>query len=95
MTPEEFKSWHKAMGLRRKETAALLGLKKGMIRNYEKAQSKSRKAEIPKAVELACFALSRGVSQFDGKTAKNSFSGLGAAEDITMINPRGKAAKRA
>ncbi len=84
MTPENFNSWRKAMGLKRKEAAALLGTKKHVICTYEKSTDHYKKA-IPKAVELACYALSRGVSEFDGRTAKNSFNGLGASEDIEMV----------
>jgi transcriptional regulator with XRE-family HTH domain len=94
MTSEDFTTWRKAMGLKRSETAALLGLKKRAIRDFEKGQTKNRRVVIPKTVELACYALSRGVSEFDGKTAKNSFSGLGAAEDIQMVKPKSKSARR-
>lgn len=66
------------MGLKRKQLSILLGIKKRQIAKYEKGKA------IPKTVALACYALSRGVSEFDGKTAKNSFNGLGAAEDIVM-----------
>ncbi len=93
MTPEDFKSWRKSMGLKRKETADLLGLKKRDIRNFENGKSK-KITTIPISVALACYALSRGVSQFDGKTATNSFNGLGAAaEDIVMVQPKKKPSK--
>ena len=93
MTPEDFKSWRKSMGLKRKETADLLGLKKRNIRNFENGKSK-KGTLIPKSVTLACYALSRGVSQFDGKTATNSFNGLGAAaEDIVMVKSKKKPSK--
>ncbi len=88
MTPENFKSWRKAMGLRRKETATLLGTKKRNISAYEKSAGHKKNVAIPKSVELACYALSRGVSEFDGSTAKNSFNGLGASEDIEMLKPK-------
>lgn len=90
MTPEDFKSWRKAMGLKQKQVAGLLGLKKRMIQYYENGKRGSKKVIIPKTVELACYALSRGVSEFDGKTATNSFNGLGAAEDIKMVKPKAK-----
>ncbi len=93
MKPDEFKSWRKAMGLKQKEAAHLLGLKKRMIQYYEKGLRDDKDVEIPKTVELACYALSRGVSAFDGKTAKNTFSGLGASEDIVMEKPKAKPAK--
>ncbi len=88
MTPENFKSWRKAMGLKQKEAAVLLGLKKRVIQYYEKGKRDGKKVEIPKSIQLACYALSRGVSAFDGKTAKNSFNGLGAAEDIVMVKAK-------
>ena len=96
MTPEDFKLWRKSMGLKSKETANLLGLKKRNIRKFENGKRKKGAANevfIPKTVALACYALSRGVSQFDGKTATNSFNGLGAAEDIVMVKPKKKPAK--
>ena len=36
----------------------------------------SKKVEIPRTVELACYALSRGVSRFDGRIASNPSSAL-------------------
>ena len=96
MTPADFKSWRKAMGIKQKEAAALLGIKKRLIRHFEKesgVKSGAKKTKIPKSVELACYALSRGVSEFDGKTAKNSFDGLGAAEDIEMIKSKYRSSK--
>ena len=100
MTPKEFKSWRNAMELKRGEAASLLGLKKCVVKklefekNKKKRRGKKGKEEhkIPRYVELACYALSRGVSQFDGKTAKNSFNGLGAAEDIVMVKSKDKSA---
>ena len=97
MTPDDFKSWRKSMGLSRKETANLLGLKKSMVKFYQKGprkkKSQAKSFIIPKSVELACYALSRGVSGFDGKTATNSFAGLGAAEEIKMVKQKTAKAK--
>jgi len=99
MTPKQFRSWRKAMGLKQRDAAHLLGVKKRHIRLYEKEPVKSPKNKatddvaIPKSIELACYALSRGVSEFDGKTAKNSFNGLGASEDIEMVKTKQTAAK--
>ncbi len=36
MTPGEFKSWRKSLGLKQKDIADLLGLKKRVIQYYEK-----------------------------------------------------------
>ncbi len=93
MNAKQFRSWRKAMELKRRQAALLLGVKKRDIRNYEKQPPKNDDPDLPKAIELACYALSRGVSEFDGKTAKNSFNGLGAAEDIEMIKPKSTSSK--
>jgi transcriptional regulator with XRE-family HTH domain len=70
MTPSEFKSWRKAMGLKQKEAAEKLGLKKRVIQYYEHGHRDGKKVDVPKAVELACYALSTGVDAYDGKTKK-------------------------
>ena len=88
MTPENFISWRKAMGLKRKEIAALLGIKMRTLRAYEKDSDHKKNKPIPTAIQLACYALSRGVSEFDGNIAKNSFNGLGASEHIEMMKPK-------
>ena len=94
MTFNDFKSWRKAMGLKRKQAARLLGIKKSAIRAMEKTKTGKKTQQVPKAIALACYALSRGVSEFDGKTAKNSFSGLGASEDIVMEKPQKSSSKK-
>ncbi len=66
MDSDEFKSWRKALGLKQKEAAEKLGLKKRMIQYYETGRRGSKKVVIPKTVELACYALSVGVEAFDG-----------------------------
>jgi DNA-binding XRE family transcriptional regulator len=66
MSPSEFKIWRKSLGLKQKEAAEKLGLKKRMIQYYETGKRGSKKVVIPKTVELACFALSEGVEAFDG-----------------------------
>ena len=70
MSPHEFKAWRKAMGLRQKEAAALLGLKKRVIQYYEQGRRDGKQVEVPKAVELACYALSAGVEDYDGGRVK-------------------------
>jgi transcriptional regulator with XRE-family HTH domain len=70
MTPSEFKSWRKAMGLRQKEAATRLGLKKRVIQYYERGHRDGRKVAVPKTVELACFALAAGVVAYDGGKVK-------------------------
>ena len=68
MTPVEFKTWRKSLDLKQKEAAEKLGLKKRMIQYYETGNRGGKKVVIPKTVELACYALSIGVEEFDGKS---------------------------
>ncbi len=70
MTPAAFKAWRKAMGLKQKEAADKLGLKKRVIQYYEHGHRDGKKVEVPKTVELACYALSVGVEEYDGKAKK-------------------------
>ncbi len=66
MTPQQFKAWRKAMGLRQKEAAERLGLKKRVIQYYEHGHRDGKKVAVPKAVELACYAIAAGVEAYDG-----------------------------
>ena len=66
MSPAQFRAWRKGLGLRQKEAADLLGLKKRMIQYYEKGERDGKKVAIPKTVRLACYALVQGVADFDG-----------------------------
>ncbi|NBN63442.1 helix-turn-helix domain-containing protein [Microvirga tunisiensis] len=66
MTPDQFRDWRRALGLKQKEAAERLGLKKRMIQYYEKGHRDGRPVEIPKSVRLACYALSQGIGDFDG-----------------------------
>lgn len=68
MTPAQFKTWRKSLGLKQKDAAEKLGLKKRMIQYYETGRREGHKVEIPKAVRLACYALQSGVEDFDGAT---------------------------
>ncbi|MCC6981927.1 MAG: helix-turn-helix transcriptional regulator, partial [Bauldia sp.] len=61
MTPDQFKSWRKAMGLKQKEAAERLGLKKRVIQYYERGTRDGKPIEVPKTVALACYALTLGV----------------------------------
>ena len=67
MNSEQFKIWRKSHGLKQKDAAALLGLKKRMIQYYEKGERDGKDVSIPRAVRLACYALSQGIVDFDGK----------------------------
>ncbi len=66
MTPDRFRQWRKALGLKQKDAADRLGLKKRMIQYYEKGDRDGRPVEIPKSVRLACFAISSGIDDFNG-----------------------------
>lgn len=70
MTPAEFKRVRKHLELSQKEMAAALGLKRRAIQYYEKGQRDGEPFPIPRAVELACFALMRGVERFDFDAAR-------------------------
>jgi transcriptional regulator with XRE-family HTH domain len=82
MDSDEFKSWRKSLGLKQKEAAEKLGLKKRMIQYYETGRRGSKKVVIPKTVELACYALSVGVGAFDGSRPEraDALPGPGAAD---------------
>ena len=72
MTPKQFRAWRKAMGLKQKEAADRLGLKKRIIQYYEKGERDGKSIEIPKTVRLACFAVPEGIDDFTGETAERS-----------------------
>ena len=67
MSASEFRNWRKGLGLKQKDVADLLGLKKRVIQYYEKGERDGKRVEIPKTVRLACYALSAGVDDFDGQ----------------------------
>ncbi|WP_420414229.1 helix-turn-helix domain-containing protein [Roseibium sp.] len=69
MTPDQFRSWRRTLGLKQKDAAEQLGLKKRMLQYYEKGNRDGRPVEIPKSIRLACYALSQGIADFDGQTA--------------------------
>lgn len=70
MDAEGFRSWRRALGLKQKEAAEKLGLKKRMIQYYEGGNRDGKAVEIPKSVRLACWALTQGIDDFDGLTAR-------------------------
>lgn len=72
MNPETFKTWRKTLGLKQKDAADKLGLKKRVIQYYEKGHRDGKKVEIPKSVELACMALSLGYEEYDGRPLPRS-----------------------
>lgn len=78
MTSSQFRAWRKAQGLRQKEAADLLGLKKRMIQYYEKGERDGKKVAIPKTVRLACYALTQGIADFNGTDIKTLPSSEGS-----------------
>ncbi len=70
MTADGFYAWRKKLGLKQKEAAELLGLQKRMIQYYEKGSRNGKPVIIPKSVRLACYALERGIEDYDGKNAQ-------------------------
>jgi transcriptional regulator with XRE-family HTH domain len=67
MSPKQFRRWRKSLGLKQKEAAEVLGLKKRMIQYYEKGERDGKKINIPKYVRLACYAVGKGIQDFDGE----------------------------
>jgi len=67
MTPKQFRRWRKALGLGQKQAAERLGLNKRMIQYYEKGERDGKKVEIPLYIRLACYAIEKGVVDFDGE----------------------------
>lgn len=67
MPAPQFRVWRRSLGLKQKDAADLLGLKKRMIQYYEKGARDGKTVTIPKSVRLACYAISIGISDYDGK----------------------------
>ncbi|MBC7907035.1 MAG: helix-turn-helix domain-containing protein [Rhodospirillaceae bacterium] len=63
MTPQEFKTWRKGLGLTQQEAATKLGMGLSMIQQYEAGQRRDdkRPVEIPVVVELATCELTRRI----------------------------------
>ncbi|MEM9495272.1 MAG: helix-turn-helix transcriptional regulator [Pseudomonadota bacterium] len=70
MEPGDFKKWRKSLSLSQKDAAHCLGLKRRMIQYYEKGERDGEKVTIPRAVRLACYALSEGISDYNGPHRK-------------------------
>lgn len=67
MPAEAFREWRKKLGLKQKDAADLLGLKKRMIQYYETGSRSGKHVSIPKSIRLACYALEAGVGDYDGE----------------------------
>ena len=74
MSPGQFKAWRRSLGLKHKEVAERLRLKKRMIQYYEAGKRDGKKVEIPRAVRIACYALNAGVDDLDGMARPPSTS---------------------
>lgn len=63
MTPEQFKSWRTEMKLTQDQAAEALGISKATIGNYDNGvrREDGRAVVIPKAIALACAALTAGL----------------------------------
>lgn len=72
MKPKDFKTWRKGQGLSQKKAAEALGLKLRIIQYYEKGKRGSKEVNIPKSVRLACYAISQGITDFDGSEVKTN-----------------------
>lgn len=70
MEANDFKKWRKSLGLSQKDAAAFLGLKRRMIQYYEKGERDGDKVTIPRAVRLACYAITEGVADYNGPHRK-------------------------
>jgi transcriptional regulator with XRE-family HTH domain len=66
MKPKDFRRWRKTLGLSQKAAAEALGLKRRVVQYYEKGERDGKDVGIPKAVRLACYALTEGVSDYHG-----------------------------
>ena len=71
MTNSEFQNWRLWMGWNKTFTAEMLGLSPRTIDLYEagKRYEDARPVCIPRTVELACAALSRGVRSYVGPSS--------------------------
>jgi len=70
MEPNDFRKWRKSLDLSQKDAAHLLGLKRRMIQYYEKGERDGERVTIPRSVRLACYALSKGVADYNGPHRK-------------------------
>ena len=98
MTPDQFRQWRKRLGLKQKEAADQLGLKKRVIQYYEKGTRDGKEVEIPKTVRLACYALASGIDDYDGQATTPSKNGAGEdghpADNQPAEAPRGEDAAK-
>ena len=65
MKPDDFRRWRKSLGLKQKDAARVLGLKKRIIQYYEKGKRDGKQITIPLTVALACYAIANGIYEYD------------------------------
>ncbi len=70
MQPSDFKHWRKSLHLSQKQAAEALGLKRRVVQYYEKGVRDGSPVEIPKAIRLACFALTTGCTDYCGPNSE-------------------------
>lgn len=68
MTPERLKAWRRTLGLTQAEAAQRLGLRRRVLQYYESGIRNGQPVAIPLTVRLACWAVTQGVSDWDGAT---------------------------
>jgi transcriptional regulator with XRE-family HTH domain len=67
MKGHDFKRWRKGLDLSQKDAADALGLKRRVVQYYEKGErSGGKPVKIPRTVRLACYAITTGVTDYDG-----------------------------
>ena len=94
MESAQFKAWRKGLGLKQREAADKLGLKKRMIQYYETGKRDGKAVKIPKAIRLACYALAAGVEDFDGTAREQETPKARARRPAVRRSPvRGAEAK--
>lgn len=65
MTPDDMRAWRKRLSLTQAQAAAALGISASQLTNYESGINRANKrpAPIPRAIALACGALSHGLDE--------------------------------
>ena len=69
MTPAEFRTWRKSLGLSQKGAAEALGVSKSSVEHYEAGVRRGtdpRPVEIPRTVALACAAVWHKIEPWAG-----------------------------
>ena len=66
MDGKQLKAWRKSLDMSQKEAAEALGLKRRIFQYYEKGERDGETVKPPRAVRLACWALTQGVVDYLG-----------------------------